>query len=733
MQEAEVRDALIDLLGEAIGKENVITDNRQAQRVIDEVNGRVRPERISNKEVNKRFNEELDKFKESRLKNGVLHLGEPNALLRSSGLKASEITLTAKTLKEHLDKHGISIEEIKDLPNAINNPMMVYEWGTKAKSTIIITNITRESGDKITVAVKLERNGEEMTINEIASIHGKEGQRFISDMISEGEHNIDNSLKYVQENRKEVLDWLGLDSPKESASLTNEELHIAKVLQTFKNPAIIEQKNEKNLKEHRLVGGNSGYVGYSMSKRAEQAREEGRYPKTDFKKVYNISDKTLKALVSAGIIDDNEWHHTSTPIHEYTHLWAEALRKVNPKEWQNIVGLMKKQTHLWDKVKNDYPELKTDDEIADEVADKVLSDLLEGVNPNEVKSEEEKIIERAKADGTYMKAPNGKKSNLSERQWVQVRTKAFKKWFGDWELAARVINIVKGVKEHGFKSFNEATEWAKENIVKTYNSEETGGKGEIRISNGAITKYLSNSAVAKSDNKDVHLSVLKILPEVIKESIDAEQHFDYKKGEYGERRQENGENRDVVMHRLYGAVEIDGKIYRVKTTLKEFMYDKTEPKMPYSYEVTKIELLAGQNESTDKTALSRYSNNSITGAKLLQDVEKSHKKGEKLLDSSKIVDENGEPKVVYHGSARSFSVFDESKIGSTTVDDYHALRVMEDKVIEEMRKRDPKFRLHHSVYEQQIAAKAATQGQIFLFSQQTFKPLLDKVDKIKYQ
>lgn len=66
-------------------------------------------------------------------------------------------------------------------------------------------------------------------------------------------------------------------------------------------------------------------------------------------------------------------------------------------------------------------------------------------------------------------------------------------------------------------------------------------------------------------------------------------------------------------------------------------------------------------------------------------------------------------------------------------DDYHALRVMEDKVIEEMRKRDPKFRLHHSVYEQQIAAKAATQGQIFLFSQQAFKPLLDKVDKIKYQ
>ena len=43
------------------------------------------------------------------------------------------------------------------------------------------------------------------------------------------------------------------------------------------------------------------------------------------------------------------------------------------------------------------------------------------------------IVEKAKADGTYMKAPNGQPSNLNELQWAQVRTKAFKDWFGDWE------------------------------------------------------------------------------------------------------------------------------------------------------------------------------------------------------------------------------------------------------------------------------------------------------------
>jgi hypothetical protein len=47
-------------------------------------------------------------------------------------------------------------------------------------------------------------------------------------------------------------------------------------------------------------------------------------------------------------------------------------------------------------------------------------------------SELQSIKEKTIADGTFMKAPNGKPTNLNERQWLQVRTKAFKDWFGDW-------------------------------------------------------------------------------------------------------------------------------------------------------------------------------------------------------------------------------------------------------------------------------------------------------------
>ncbi len=56
---------------------------------------------------------------------------------------------------------------------------------------------------------------------------------------------------------------------------------------------------------------------------------------------------------------------SETPIHEYTHLWAKALRKANPKEWANVVELMK-GTWAWDHVRKLYPELETDDEIAEE-------------------------------------------------------------------------------------------------------------------------------------------------------------------------------------------------------------------------------------------------------------------------------------------------------------------------------------------------------------------------------
>ena len=61
--------------------------------------------------------------------------------------------------------------------------------------------------------------------------------------------------------------------------------------------------------------------------------------------------------------------------------------------------------------------------------------------------EKEAIKKEAVAAGTFMKAPNGKETNLTEDQWLSVRTEAFKNWFGDWEKDPQ--NASKVVDENG--------------------------------------------------------------------------------------------------------------------------------------------------------------------------------------------------------------------------------------------------------------------------------------------
>lgn len=64
-----------------------------------------------------------------------------------------------------------------------------------------------------------------------------------------------------------------------------------------------------------------------------------------------------------------------------------------------------------------------------------------------LKEEKEKIVADAKANGTYMTAPNGEKTKLDAEQWATVRTTNFKNWFGYWENDPE--NASKVVDENG--------------------------------------------------------------------------------------------------------------------------------------------------------------------------------------------------------------------------------------------------------------------------------------------
>jgi len=84
--------------------------------------------------------------------------------------------------------------------------------------------------------------------------------------------------------------------------------------------------------------------------------------------------------------------------------------------------------------------------FADESTGGAWADYVDGSATFSIR-EKASIKKKAVADGTFMKAPNGANTNLTEDQWLSVRTEAFKNWFGDWEHDPE--NASKVVDENG--------------------------------------------------------------------------------------------------------------------------------------------------------------------------------------------------------------------------------------------------------------------------------------------
>ena len=88
---------------------------------------------------------------------------------------------------------------------------------------------------------------------------------------------------------------------------------------------------------------------------------------TDHTRFLRTAGGEVYGLVKDGrIYLDPKVATSETAVHEYTHLWGDMLRRKDSEQWSHTVKELKDSV-LWEEVKELYPELKTDDEIADEV------------------------------------------------------------------------------------------------------------------------------------------------------------------------------------------------------------------------------------------------------------------------------------------------------------------------------------------------------------------------------
>ena len=306
---------------------------------------------------------------------------------------------------------------------------------------------------------------------------------------------VDIESPLTEQERVDYMRSLGFNPiNKENTAFSNGDIVVADI----QKGNVVYDKNgnvsvlDADVKLHtKDIGGKYDYPPAATDTEQRLDGEQPKFQRDENSVIYG-------AVYKGKIYLNAERLSLDTPIHEYTHLWAEALRKANKVEWDNIVRMLK-DTPQWEQVKALYPELKTDNEIAeetlafysgmrgaqrlreqqqklasqassvretvtamgaiarvkqalkrfwknvadflhlhyesvDEVADKVLADMLDGVNPN-FTNEERSIMDKSKANGTWLKAPNGKTSKLSPKQWVAARTAGFKDKYGDWELA----------------------------------------------------------------------------------------------------------------------------------------------------------------------------------------------------------------------------------------------------------------------------------------------------------
>lgn len=134
-----------------------------------------------------------------------------------------------------------------------------------------------------------------------------------------------------------------------------------------------------------------------------------------------------------------------TPLHEYTHLWTEALKSKNPEEWENVKKLIDEVDGLKGEVQKLYPELKGDDlydEMLATYSGREGTKKLEAEARRLAAEEGKTVTESAKAQGFVEKV-----KTALQKYWKGVADMLHIHFTNAEEVADKVLaDWAKGVK-----------------------------------------------------------------------------------------------------------------------------------------------------------------------------------------------------------------------------------------------------------------------------------------------
>ena len=188
----------------------------------------VRQER---KRINDRFNQELRQQIDGTLPAGhVYKLGMPSPILQSTGIPDLPIELSAKRLQEKSEQrnHEFTITDVANLPEALRNPIAVFEYGDKNKAQNIIVEL-QKNGKNFLVGLHLNQSQRGLEVNSIRGLFPKDTAEWLNWISQDKALYLDKEKiqDLISQQRTNLADvkYLDLDS-------------IANIINNFENPTI---------------------------------------------------------------------------------------------------------------------------------------------------------------------------------------------------------------------------------------------------------------------------------------------------------------------------------------------------------------------------------------------------------------------------------------------------------------------------------------------------------------
>ncbi|WP_288724535.1 LPD23 domain-containing protein [uncultured Treponema sp.] len=266
-------------------------------------------------------------------------------------------------------------------------------------------------------------------------------------------------------------------------------------------------------------------------------------------------------------------------------------------------------------------------------------------NKNLSENERQRIAvrERYKDTDLWLKAPNGKISNLTEEQWVTVHTPNFKRWFGNWDYdenkKIEPVELNLASVEFNHNNAREVEKWMKENL---------SGKSVEVSSSGAKVLFFNKGL---QDSLKRHGEIQRDSYSVMESLVENAELFDFVAND-GKDKHKGILGQDIY----YSALKVDDKYYSVQFKFNvsgKYFTDSYKDHKIAEIKIAPLPYRGSNNAHADTSAIHSFTISELTG-------------GVKP-EFSKVIDANGEPLVVYHGSPNSsFDVFDRNKIGTTT-------------------------------------------------------------------